>query len=184
MRIYVECRKCARGFPVRAHSEDDPGEMIRATLCFIFIIASACGEIRAQSLQKLLESASGAASEKKAQPSAAEQKDWASKKLLEFQAKAKALNAEALRQELLKASLPETRLDEFLSASEEIIRNYQAAVDTLAAVIDKESQRISSASSESIPMPKDDAEADTLRDKLTALRAQAQTATAQVNRDE
>jgi small-conductance mechanosensitive channel len=158
--------------------------MIRATLCLIFIFASACGEIRAQSLQKLLESASGAASEKKAQPSAAEQKDWASKKLLEFQAKAKALNVEALREELLKASLPETRLDEFLSASEEIIRNYQAAVDTLAAVIDKESQRISSASSESIPMPKDDSEADTLRDKLAALRAQAQTATAQVNLDE
>ena len=158
--------------------------MIRATLCLIFIFASACGEIRAQSLQKLLESASGAASEKKAQPSAAEQKDWASKKLLEFQAKAKALNVEALREELLKVSLPETRLDEFLSASEEIIRNYQAAVDTLAAVINKESQRISSASSESIPMPKDDAEADTLRDKLAALRAQAQTATAQVNLDE
>jgi potassium-dependent mechanosensitive channel len=158
--------------------------MIRATLCLIFIFASACGEIRAQSLQKLLESASGAASEKKAQPSAAEQKDWASKKLLEFQAKAKALNVEALREELLKASLPETRLDEFLSASEEIIRNYQAAVDTLAAVINKESQRISSASSESIPMPKDDSEADTLRDKLAALRAQAQTATAQVNLDE
>ena len=166
---------CA-GFPVRAHSEDDPGEMIRATLCLIFIFASACGEIRAQSLQKLLESASGAASEKKAQPSAAEQKDWASKKLLEFQAKAKGLNAEALREELLKASLPETRLDEFLSASEEIVRNYQEAVDTLAAVINKESQRISSASSESIPMPKDDSEADTLRDKLAALRAQAQTA--------
>ena len=33
-------------------------------------------------------------------------------------------------------------------------------------------------------MPKDDAEADTLRDKLAALRAQAQTATAQVNLDE
>ena len=77
------------------------------------------------------------------------------KKLLEFQAKAKALNVEALREELRKANLPETRLDEFLSASEEIIRNYQAAVDTLAAVINKESQRISSASSESIPLPKE-----------------------------
>lgn len=172
------------GLPGQGPQQDDLGEMIRATLCLVFIFASACGEIRAQSLQKLLESASGAVSVKKAQPSAAEQKDWASKKLLEFQAKAKALNVEALREELLKANLPETRLDEFLSASEEIIRNYQAAVETLAAVIDKESQRISSASSESIPMPKDDAEADTLRDKLAALRAQAQTATAQVNLDE
>jgi potassium efflux system protein len=158
--------------------------MIRATLCLVFILASACGEIRAQSLQKLLESASGAASGKKAQPSAAEQKDWASKKLLEFQANAKALDVEALREELRKANLPETRLDEFLSASEEVIRNYQAAMDTLAAVINKESQRISSASPESIPLPKDDAEVDTLREKLAALRAQAQTATAQVNLDE
>ena len=183
-RSCEESRKCARGFLVKAHSEDDLSEMIRATLCLIFIFASACGEIRAQSLQKLLESASGAASGKKAQPSAAEQKDWASKKLLEFQAKAKALNVEALREELRKANLPETRIDEFLSASQEIIRNYQAAVDTLAAVINKESQRISSASSESIPLPKDDAEVDTLRDKLAALRAQAQTATAQVSIDE
>ena len=111
--------------------------MIRATLCLVFMFASACGEIRAQSLQKLLESASGAASGKKAQPSAAEQKEWASEKLLEFQAKAKALNVEALREELRKANLPETRLDEFLSASEEVIRNYQAAVDTLEAVINK-----------------------------------------------
>ena len=158
--------------------------MIRATLCLAFIFASACGEIRAQSLQKLLESASGAASEKKPQPSAAEQKEWASEKLLEFQAKAKALNVEALREELRKANLPETRLDEFLSASEEVIRNYQAAVDTLATVINKESQGISSASPESIPLPKDDAEVDTLREKLAALRAQAQTATAQVNLDE
>ena len=122
--------------------------------------------------------------EKKPQPSAPEQKDWASKKLLEFQAKAKALDVEALREELRKANLPETRIDEFLSASQEIIRNYQAAGDTLEGVINKESERISSAPSESIPLPKDDAEIDTLRDKLAALRAQAQTATGQVSIDE
>jgi potassium efflux system protein len=174
---------CA-GLPGQAHSEDDLSEMIRATLCLVFMFASACGEIRAQSLQKLLESTSGAASGKKAQPSAPEQKDWASKKLLEFQAKAKALDVEALREELRKANLPETRIDEFLSASQEIIRNYQAAGDTLEGVINKESERISSAPSESIPLPKDDAEIDTLRDKLAALRAQAQTATGQVSIDE
>ena len=158
--------------------------LIRATLCLVYIFASACGEIRAQSLQKLLESAGGAAPGKKAQPSATEQKDWASGKLLEFQAKAKALNVEVLREELRKANLPETRVDEFLSASQEIVRNYQAAVDTLSAIISKESERISSAPPESLPLPKDDAEVDTLREKLAALRTQAQTATAQVNLDE
>ena len=158
--------------------------LIRATLCLVYIFDSACGEIRAQSLQKLLESAGGAAPGKKAQPSATEQNDWASGKLLEFQAKAKALNVQVLREELRKANLPETRVDEFLSASQETVRNYQAAVDTLSAIISKESERISSAPPESLPLPKDDAEVDTLREKLAALRTQAQTATAQVNLDE
>ena len=103
---------------------------------------------------------------------------------MEFQAKAKALNVEVLREELRKANLPETRVDEFLSSSQEIVRNYQAAVDTLSAIINKEPQRISSAPPESLPLPKDDAEVDTLREKLAALRTQARTATAQVNLDE
>ena len=57
-------------------------------------------------------------------------------------------------------------------------------MDTLSAIISKESERISSAPPESLPLPKDDAEVDTLREKLAALRTQAQTATAQVNLDE
>jgi potassium-dependent mechanosensitive channel len=173
----------AGGVFVKAHSEKDAiGKMIRTILCLILIGAFACGELRAQGLQKLLESASGAASSKKAQPSASEQKDWASGKLTEFQAKAKALDVEALRQELRKANLPATRVDEFLGASQEIIRNYQAAVDTLAAVVNKQAQ--SSAPADAIPVPKDDSEVDALRDRLAALRGQAQTAAAQVSLDE
>ena len=156
--------------------------MIRTTLCLITILAFACGEIRAQSLQKLLEAGSGKSTGEKPQPSAVEQKDWASEKLAEFQTKEKALNVAELREEFRKANLPETRIDEFLGASQEIIRNYQVAVDMLAAVIKKEST--DPASSQPIPVPKDDAEVDTLRDKLGTLREQAQTVATQVQLDE
>jgi potassium efflux system protein len=155
--------------------------MTRTTLCLIFILAVACGEISAQSLQKLLEAGSGASSGQKPQPSAAQQKDWASEKLAEIQAKEKELNVAELREELRKANLPETRIDEFLGASREIIRNYQVAVDTLAAVIKKES---TDPASSAIPAPKDGAEVDTLRDKLSTLREQAQTVATQVHLDE
>jgi potassium-dependent mechanosensitive channel len=157
--------------------------MIRTNLCLIFIVAFGWGEIRAQSLQKLLEAGSGALPGQKAQPSAAEQKDWASERLAEFQAKEKALNLAELREELRKANLPETRIDEFLAASQEIIRNYQVAIDTLAAIIKRESQKTDPASPEPIPVPKDDAEVDTLRDKLSTLREQAQTLATQMQLD-
>jgi potassium efflux system protein len=156
--------------------------MKRTTLCLILILAFPCEEIRAQSLQKLLEAGSGAPSGQKPQPSAAEQKNWASERLAEFQAKEKELNVTELREELRNANLPETRIDEFLSASHEAIRNYQVAVETLSAVIKKESAV--PASPESIPSPKDDAEVDTLRDKLSALRDKAQTVATQVHLDE
>ncbi|HEY5707223.1 MAG TPA: mechanosensitive ion channel domain-containing protein [Terrimicrobiaceae bacterium] len=158
--------------------------MMRRTLSLIFILALAYGEIRAQSLQKLLEGAKDAVSGQKSQPSAAEQKAWASEKVSEFQAKEKELNEAELREKLQKANLPETRSDEFLSALRDIIRNYQAAVDTLAAVVNKESRSNKPAPSESIPLPKDDAEADASRDKLAGLRAEAQTAETQVHLDE
>ncbi len=54
------------------------------------------------------------------------------------------------------------------------------AVATLAAVIDKDSKGVDPTSFEAIPLPKSDAEVDTLRDKLATLRAQAQTIATQV----
>jgi hypothetical protein len=95
---------------------------------------------------------------KKSQPSAAEQKNWASEKLEEYQAKERSLNVQELREEFHAARLPETRLDELLSASREIMRQYEVALATLAAVIDKESEGLGPASSEAIPVPKSDAE--------------------------
>jgi potassium efflux system protein len=157
--------------------------MIRTIFCFVFLI-SACGGISAQGLQKLLEGGKEVPSGEKPQPSATEQKNWAIGKLAEFQAKEKALNVEELREEFRRANLSEARLDEFLSASREIIRHYEAAVDTLGAVIDKESRRLDPASPDSIQLPKDDAEVDVLRDKLAALREQAQTVATQVQLDE
>ncbi len=148
------------------------------TLCLILILAFSCTKICAQGLQKLLEAGRGASSGQKPAPSAAEQKEWASERLAEFQAKEKALNAAGLREELRNAKLPEIRIDEFLTASQEIIRNYQVAVDTLSAVIKKESADPASATA--IPVPKDDAEVDALRDKLSAQREKAQTGVAQV----
>ena len=82
------------------------------------------------------------------------------------------------------ANLPETRAEEFLGAAQEIVRNYQLAVNTLTAVLDKEAQQLSASTSESIPLPKNDAEADALRDKLAGLRTQAQTVSSQVQIDE
>jgi len=67
----------------------------------------------------------------------------------------------------------------------EIIRNYQVAVDTLATIISKESsEKTDPALSEPMPLPKDDAEVDSLRDKLGSLREQAQTAATQARLDE
>ena len=157
---------------------------MRATLCLVFLSVFACAEIRAQSFQKLLDGAKSAPSTQKTQPSAAEQKDWAAERVSQFQAKESALNSDELRGELRTANLPETRAEEFLSAAREIVRNYQLAVDTLTAVLNKEAQQLSAASSESIPLPKDDAEADALRDKLSGQRTQAQTVSMQVQIDE
>jgi hypothetical protein len=56
----------------------------------------------------------------------------------------------------------------------EIIRDYQAAIDTLTVVIDKEAQQGSPDSSERITPPKDNSEADALRERLSGLRAQVQ----------
>jgi hypothetical protein len=53
-------------------------------------------DVRAQGLQKLLESAKGGAAGQKAQPSAAEQRNWVAGKLSEFGAKEKALDPEVL----------------------------------------------------------------------------------------
>ena len=66
----------------------------------------------------------------------------------------------------------------------EIVRDYQAAIDTLTVVIDKEAQQGSPGSSERIPPPKDNSEADALRERLSGLRAQVQTAATQVKLDE
>ncbi len=97
----------------------DPGKMIRGGLYFLLIILL-CGDVYAQTLQRLLEDGKGSPSGEKPHPSAAEQKNWASEKLAEYQAKEKSLNVEELREEFRAARLPETRLDEFLSASKEI----------------------------------------------------------------
>ncbi|MGB7793266.1 MAG: mechanosensitive ion channel domain-containing protein [Terrimicrobiaceae bacterium] len=157
---------------------------MRATLCLVLLSVCACAEIRAQSLQKLLDGAKSAPKTQKAPPSAAEQKDWAAERLSHFEAKQSALNSDELRGELRNANLPETRAEEFLGAAQEIVRNYQLAVNTLTAVLDKEAQQLSASTSESIPLPKNDAEADALRDKLAGLRTQAQTVSSQVQIDE
>ncbi len=153
--------------------------MIRRTLCLLALAASLCGEVRAQCLQKLLD-AGGASSEKKAEPSAAEQKEWASAKLSEFQAKEKEFNLEKLQEELRNANLPETRADELQTALRETIRNYQVAADTLATVISRES----SPKAGPVPRRADDAQVDSLREKLGKLREQAQTVATQVRLDE
>jgi hypothetical protein len=161
-----------------------PGAIFLRT---IFVVAAGfflCSEARAQGLQKLLESAKGGATGQQAQPSAAEQRNWASEKLSEFQAKEKALDLEALRNQLRDANLPEARADEVLGAMREIIRDYQAAIDTLTTVIDKEAQQGSRDPSERTSPPKDNTEADLLREQLTGLRSQVQTAATQVKLDE
>ena len=161
-----------------------PTRILVKLLLVLIVAALLSGEVRAQSLQKLLDSAKGDASGQKAQPSAAEQKAWATEKLAQLQAREKSFDLEAFRQELRKASLPEGLADEFLSALRESIRNYEAAVGTLAAVIDGELQRTGPESSQSVPLPKDDSEADKLREKLATLRTQVQTAAGQVKLDE
>jgi potassium-dependent mechanosensitive channel len=174
-------KKGAHGVLVKARVKGNT-KTTRAVLCLALVCAFVCAEIRAQSLQKLLDGAKGAPSGQKAQPSAAEQKNWAAERVSQFQAREKALNAEELRAELRQANLPEPWVDEFFVASREIVRNYQLATDTLTAVVSKESQV--GASTEAIPLPKDDAEADALRDKLGALRTQAQTVSTQVQIDQ
>jgi hypothetical protein len=85
---------------------------------------------------------------------------------------------------LRDANLPEARADEVLDAMRETVRDYQAAVDTLTVVIDREAQQGSRDSSESITPPRDGSEADLLREKLAGLRSQVQTAATQVKLDE
>jgi potassium efflux system protein len=105
-------------------------------------------------------------------------------KLSEFGAKKKALDPEVLRTQLREANLPEARADEVLGAMREIVRDYQAAIDTLTVVIDKEAQQGSPGSSERITPPKDNSEADALRERLSGLRSQVQTAATQVKLEE
>jgi hypothetical protein len=84
-----------------------------------------------------------------------------------------------LRNELRGANLPEARADEVLGALREIIRDYQAAIDTLTMVIEKEAQHGSSGSLERVTPPKDNSEADALRERLSSLRSQVQTDSSQ-----
>jgi hypothetical protein len=62
------------------------------------------GDVSAQSLQKLLDSAKSGAAAERAQPSATEQRNWASEKLSEFQAKEKALDLDMPRNNLREAN--------------------------------------------------------------------------------
>jgi potassium-dependent mechanosensitive channel len=160
------------------------GATILRPFFLLVVVVSLSGEIRAQSLQKLIESTRGGASVQKAQPSAAEQKDWASGKVSQLQAMEKELDLQTLREDFRKANLPEARADELVAAMREIVQDYRAAIDTLTAVINKESQRRDPESSGRIPLPKDDSEAGMLRDRLAGLRAQVQTAATQVKLDE
>ena len=83
-------------------------------------------------------------------------------------------------EELRNANLPETRADELQTALRETIRNYQVAADTLATVISRES----SPKAGPVPRLADDAQVDSLREKLGKLREQAQTVATQVRLDE
>ena len=78
-------------------------------LAFDLLVRS---DVVAQGFQKLLESAKGGAAGRQAEPSAAEQRNWASEKVSEFQAKEKALDPEMLLSELRGTNLPEARADE------------------------------------------------------------------------
>ena len=141
-------------------------------------------DVRAQGLQKLLESAKGGAAGQRHSPPRPSRETGLAEKLSEFRAKEKALDLEVLRNELREANLPEARADEVLGAMREIIRDYQAAIDTLTVVIDKEAQQGSPGSSERITPPKDNSEADALRERLSGLRSQVQTAATQVKLEE
>lgn len=160
------------------------GVIILRAFLLAALVVSLGADARGQSLQKLLESAKGGGSSQKSQPSATEQKAWAAEKLTELKAKADAFDAEALRADLRKNGLPEERAEEFLSALQERIRNYEAALGALTVVIKEESPGPEQGSSAEIPVPKDDAEADALRDKLAARRTELQTAATQVKLDE
>ncbi|HEY5953307.1 MAG TPA: hypothetical protein VIT18_03025, partial [Terrimicrobiaceae bacterium] len=151
-------------------------------LFLVVLAAFLIGETWAQGLQKLLDSAKGEPSGQKSQPSAQEQKTWASEKLAQLQASEKAFDVEAFREELRTAGLPEVDADELLSALRESVRNYEAGIGTLAAVINSEAR--GTESSQPIPVPKDDSEVDSLRQRLAALRTQVQTAATQAKLDE
>ena len=159
-------------------------ELMLRILLIVALGSFVGSNVSAQGFQKLLESTKSGAAGERAQPSATEQRKWASEKLSEFQAKEKALDLDILRNDLREANLPEARADEVLGAIREIIRDYQAAIDTLTVVIDKEAQQGSPDSSERITPPKDNSEADALRERLSGLRAQVQTAATQVKLDE
>lgn len=160
------------------------GVIIQRAFLVVALIMSLGADARGQSLQKLLESAKGGGSSQKSQPSATEQKAWASEKLTELKAKADAFDAQAFRADLRRNSLPDERAEEFLNALQERIQNYEAAVGALTVVIKEESPDPKQRSPAEIPVPKDDAEADALRDKLTARRTELQTAATQVKLDE
>jgi len=111
-----------RGFPT-----------IAAVLGLLFFMASPCP---AQGVKSVLQSLSGNAQPPPAEPSMAEQLDWARTRLSEAGSDEKALSD--IEEKLKQADLPSSLIEDFRAAARETRRNYQNAVDLLSGLVTME----------------------------------------------
>lgn len=108
-----------------------------------------------------MQSLSGGAQPSPAEPSIAEQLDWARTHLSESAPNEKTLAD--IEERLKQADLPSSRIEEFRAASRETRRNYQSAVDLLSGLVTMEG---SPAAAAVVKSPATEEQASSLRDFL------------------
>jgi len=129
---------------------------IAAVLGLLFFMASPCP---AQGVKSVLQSLSGNAQPPPAEPSMAEQLDWARTRLSEAGSDEKALSD--IEEKLKQADLPSSLIEDFRAAARETRRNYQNAVDLLNGLVTMEGTPATPVTS-----PATEEQASSMRDSL------------------
>lgn len=113
-----------------------------------------------------------------------ERRDWALAQLEAAKKRAAGLDEKTLRSEVAKAGLPESYVGELTGFAQDTIKSYQAAADTLNALINNQRILDDLQKQPEPARPTNEKELDALRDRIAAVRQQILTAQNQVRLDD
>lgn len=138
----------------------------------------------AQNLNNLLKPKASASPGTEAPKSTEDQQKQAAAKLDTAKAARQAMEDNNLAARVTSLGLPDTTTVSMKAAADEIVRNYQSALDTLTGVINSE-RELTAREAEEAPAPPQTEEAvEKMRQQLAALRQRSQSARMQAKLDE